>query len=146
MYIMSSKGFTSSNLSSQKKVKSVRKKSNAGKNFLKVILTLVCIGVIFFLSVWIISWFKWVFSTVKRYVVSSVSKTVWTPMKRDQYNSVNVLILWYGWATHQWWFLTDSIMVASWNPDENNVTLFSLPLDMEELMLYFSSIIAELSL
>ena len=130
MYIMSSKGFTSSNLSSQKKVKSVRKKSNAGKNFLKVILTLVCIGVIFFLSVWIISWFKWVFSTVKRYVVSSVSKTVWTPMKRDQYNSVNVLILWYGWATHQWWFLTDSIMVASRNPDENNVTLFSLPRDL----------------
>ena len=130
MFIMSSKGFTSSNLSSQKKVKPVRKKSNAGKNFLKVVFTLVCIGVIFFLTVWMISWFKWVFSTVKRYVVSSVSKTVWTPMERDQYNSVNVLILWYGWATHQWWFLTDSIMVASRNPDENNVTLFSLPRDL----------------
>lgn len=127
---MSSKGFTSSNLSSQKKVKPARKKSNAGKNFLKVMFTLVCIGVIFFLTVWLISWFKSTFSAVKRYIVSSVSRTVWTPMKKDQYNSVNVLILWYGWATHQWWFLTDSIMVASRNPDENNVTLFSLPRDL----------------
>ena len=128
---MSNKVFTSSNLSSQKKSSvSHRRKSHAGKNFLKVILILVCIWVIFFLSVWMISWFKWFFDTVKRYVVSSVSRTVWTPMQRDQYNSVNVLLLGYWWATHQWWFLTDSIMVASWNPDENNVTLFSIPRDL----------------
>jgi len=127
---MSDKTFTSSNLSSQKRSIQRRRKSQAWKNFLKVILTLVCVWVIFFLSVWMISWFKWFFDTVKHYVVSSVSRTVWTPMQRDQYNSVNVLLLWYGWASHQWWFLTDSIMVASWNPDENNVTLFSIPRDL----------------
>ena len=131
---MSDKAFTSSNLSSQKKEKSVRKKQkvrkNTWKSFLRVLFVFVCVCVVFFLSVWLISWFKGVFSTMKRYVVSSVSKTVWNPMKRDQYNSVNVLILWYGWATHQWWFLTDSIMVASRNPDENNVTLFSIPRDL----------------
>ena len=128
---MSNKWFTSSSLSSQRKVKkTTRKNSKAGKRFLKVCLTIIWIIVIFFLSVWFISWFKWLFDTVKRSIISSVSKTVWTPMKRDQYNSVNVLILWYGWASHQWWFLTDSIMVASRNPDENNVTLFSLPRDL----------------
>jgi hypothetical protein len=99
---MSDKTFTSSNLSSQKRSIQRRRKSQAWKNFLKVILTLVCVWVIFFLSVWMISWFKWFFDTVKRYVVSSVSRTVWTPMQRDQYNSVNVLLLWYGWASHQW--------------------------------------------
>ena len=125
-----SKWFTSSNLSVQKKSTARRKSSKAGKKFLKVCLTIIWIVVIFFLSVWFISWFKWLFDTVKRSILSSVSKTVWTPMKKDQYNSVNVLILWYGWATHQWWFLTDSIMVASRNPDENNVTLFSLPRDL----------------
>ena len=127
---MSSKAFTLSNLSSQKREKIVRKKTTAWRKILKTLLVFVCIGVMFFLSVWMISWFKGMFDTVKHYVVSSVSKTVWTPMKKDQYNSVNVLILWYGWATHQWWFLTDSIMVASRNPDENNVTLFSLPRDL----------------
>ena len=123
--------FTASNLSSQKReVKTKRRSSKSGKRFLKVCLTIIWIIVIFFLSVWFISWFKWLFDNVKKVLVSSVSKTVWTPMKKDQYNSVNVLILWYGWATHQWWFLTDSIMVASRNPDENNVTLFSLPRDL----------------
>ena len=125
-----SKWFASSNLSSQKKSTSAQRKWNGGKIFLKICLTIIWIIIIFFLSVWFISWFKWLFDNVKHAIISSVSRTVWTPMKTDQYNSVNVLLLWYGWATHQWWFLTDSIMVASRNPDENNVTLFSIPRDL----------------
>ena len=127
---MTKKAFTASNLSSQKKTRIVKKKSKSWKWVIKTFLALICIIIIFFVSVWMISWFKWFFSSVKQHLISSVSKTVGTPMKRDQYNSVNVLILWYGWASHQWWFLTDSIMVASWNPDENNVTLFSIPRDL----------------
>ena len=125
------KDFRASNLSSQKKtIPQRRTKKSSGKIILKTFLVLVWIFVIFFLSVWMISWFKWFFDNVKQSIVSSVSKTIWDPMKRDQYNSVNVLLLWYGWETHQWWFLTDSIMVASRNPDEDNVTLFSIPRDL----------------
>lgn len=127
---MAKKAFTTSNLSSQKRTKPVKKSSKSWKWALKTFLVLICIIIIFFVSVWMISWFKWFFGSVKQRLISSVSKTVGTPMKTDQYNSVNVLILWYGWASHQWWFLTDSIMVASWNPDENNVTLFSIPRDL----------------
>ena len=129
--IMSNRtAFTSSSLSSQKKTKKIGRNSKWGKLFLKICFTIVWIIVIFFLSVWFISGFKWLFDNVKHAILSAVSKTIWTPMQRDQYNSVNVLLLWYGWASHQWWFLTDSIMVASWNPDENNVTLFSIPRDL----------------
>jgi len=125
------KEFKSSNLSSPKKTNTQRKiKNSTGKTILKTLLVLVWIVIIFFLSVWMISWFKWLFDNVKQSILSSVSKTVWDPMQRDQYNSVNVLLLWYGWAQHQWGFLTDSIMVASWNPEENNVTLFSIPRDL----------------
>ena len=125
------KEFRASNLSSPKKNIPHRKTpKSTGRIILKIFLVLIWIFVVFFLSVWIISWFKGLFDNVKQSVLSSVSKTVWTPMKRDQYNSVNVLLLWYGWAVHQWWFLTDSIMVASRNPDENNVTLFSVPRDL----------------
>jgi len=127
---MTKKAFTSSNLSTQRKVRQVKRSSKSWKWVLKTFLALMCVVVVFFISVWMISWFKWFFSSIKQHLISSVSKTVWTPMKRDQYNSVNVLLLWYWWASHQWWFLTDSIMVASWNPDENNVTLFSIPRDL----------------
>ena len=127
---MSKNDFTSSSLSSQRKYKPTRRSSKSWKIFFKICIALLWIIVIFFLSVSFISWFKWTFDTIKQYLISSVSRTIWDPMQRDQYNSVNVLLLWYGWATHQWWFLTDSIMVASWNPDENNVTLFSIPRDL----------------
>lgn len=130
---MAKKEFTSSNLSSPKKIswKNQSKKSaKTAKFILKSLLILIWIFLIFFLSMGVISWFKWVFDKIKHSAIFSISKIVWDPMIKDQYNSVNVLILWYGWATHQWWFLTDSIMVASRNPDENNVTLFSLPRDL----------------
>lgn len=118
--------FTTSNLSEQKQTKRVW----TWWKFLRWILILVAVLVIFVLSVSAISWFKWFFDEVKTKILSSISNSIWDPMKKDQYNSVNVLLLWYGWETHQWGFLTDSIMVASWNPDENNVTLFSVPRDL----------------
>lgn len=126
---MQSKKFSSSNLSEAKKI-SKKSQTKKSKWILKGFLILIWIFIIFFLSVSAISWFKWVFDKIKQTVISSVSRTVWTPMKTDQYGSVNVLLLWYGWARHQWWFLTDSIMVASRNPEKNNVTLFSLPRDL----------------
>lgn len=123
-------GFKSSNLSAQRRVSSVRKTTKTSRTVLKVFLSLVCVFIVFFLSVGIISWFKWFFDTVKTHIISSVSRTVWTPMQMDQYNSVNVLLLWYGWATHQWWFSTDSITVASRNPNENSVVMISVPRDL----------------
>lgn len=118
--------FTASNLSSQKKISSKKQQKKGWKIF----LVFLWIIIIFFLSIAFTSGFKWAFDIIKKSAIFSISKTVWDPMKTDQYNSVNVLLLWYGWETHQWWFLTDSIMVASRNPNENNVTLFSLPRDL----------------
>lgn len=125
------KDFRTSNLSSPNQPIPQRKKEKKPfRTFLKILLAFLWVIIIFFLSVWMISWFKWFFDTIKQSAIFSLSNSIWSPMQRDQYNSVNVLLLWYGWATHQWWFLTDSIMVASWNPDENNVTLFSVPRDL----------------
>ena len=118
--------FTASNLSTPK----TPKKSWKWGKFLKWFLIFVAVIAIFILSVSMISWVKWFFGQIKEALLSSISNSIWDPMERDQYNSVNVLLLWYGWETHQGWFLTDSMMVASWNPDENNVTLFSVPRDL----------------
>lgn len=118
--------FSTSNLSSQKKSTSYKQQWKGWKVFL-LILAIVAI---FFLSIAFTSGFKWAFDFIKKSTLFSISKTIWDPMKTDQYDSVNVLLLWYGWESHQWGFLTDSIMVASRNPDKNNVTLFSLPRDL----------------
>jgi hypothetical protein len=43
--------FTSSSISSQKEIKKVKRKSKSGKVFFKVCFTIICVVVIFFLSV-----------------------------------------------------------------------------------------------
>lgn len=69
-------------------------------------------------------------NTLKENVIEVVSATVWTEMKRDQYGNVNVLLLWYGGENHDGWYLTDSIIIASWNPEIWNVSMFSIPRDL----------------
>ena len=124
------KEFTSTNLSAQGRVNIGKNTNKSWKSVLKIFLLLICVFIVFFLSVWLISWFKWFFDTVKQHIISSVSRTIWDPMIKDQYNSVNVLLLWYGWAAHQWWFSTDSITVVSRNPDKNSVVMVSVPRDL----------------
>jgi LCP family protein required for cell wall assembly len=51
-------------------------------------------------------------------------------MKKDKYGNVNVLLLGYGGATHDGGYLTDSIIVASRNPDIGNISMFSIPRDL----------------
>jgi len=121
--------FISSNISNPRQFKWSRR-NTSNHVFLKIVLWLLWVIVVFFLSVSMISWFKWFFDTIKQSAIFSLSNTIWTPMKRDQYNSVNVLLLWYGWATHQWWLSTDSITVASRNPNENSVVMISVPRDL----------------
>ena len=127
---MSKKWFSSSSLNGRENMWLNRRNTKKWNVFLRMILFFLCAVIVFFLSVWMISWFKWFFDKVKYWIVSWVSKVAWTPMKMDQYNSVNVLLLWYGWATHQWWFSTDSITVVSRNPKENSVVMISVPRDL----------------
>lgn len=42
----------------------------------------------------------------------------------------NILIAWVGGAWHEWSYLTDSIMLASINSDEESITLLSIPRDL----------------
>jgi anionic cell wall polymer biosynthesis LytR-Cps2A-Psr (LCP) family protein len=51
-------------------------------------------------------------------------------MQRDEYGNVNVLLLGYGGANHDGGYLTDSIIVASRNPEHGNISMFSIPRDL----------------
>ena len=51
-------------------------------------------------------------------------------MTRDEYWNINVLIAWYAWDDERWGLLTDTIMLASYNPTDQLVTFLSVPRDL----------------
>lgn len=62
--------------------------------------------------------------------VKTVSKQLWKEMIRDEYWNVNILVVWIGWEQHQWWYLADTMIVASWKPESWAVTMLSVPRDL----------------
>ena len=62
--------------------------------------------------------------------VKAVSKKLWEEMKRDEYWNINILVVWVWWDNHQWWYLADTIIVASWRPESGAVSMLSIPRDL----------------
>lgn len=95
-------------------------------NIFVVILCILCIG---YFSKFIIQAGQSIAHTIWKTTVNIVSKRIWKDMIEDQYWNVNIMLLWYWWELHHWWFLADSIMVASWNKKLWAVTMISVPRD-----------------
>lgn len=51
-------------------------------------------------------------------------------MIRDEFGNINIMVIGYGWEKHQWWYLADSIIVASRNPELWAITMVSTPRDL----------------
>ncbi len=56
-----------------------------------------------------------------------IGATIGTEMKKDNHGNINILIAGYGGDGHQWWYLSDSIIVASLDPKEFSMTMISIP-------------------
>ena len=63
-------------------------------------------------------------------ITKVVSKSIWEPLMQDQYGKVNVMIAWYAWDDYRGWLLTDTLMVASYDPKLWSVTFLSVPRDL----------------
>ena len=63
-------------------------------------------------------------------VVKIVAQTSWKEAKKDALWNVNILLLWIGWKNHDGWYLTDSMMIASFNPKLKTLTFLSVPRDL----------------
>ena len=93
---------------------------------------------IIFFSLWLIyiyassaiDFSKWVFKNVSKSVVKTISQTVWEEMKEDELGQVNILLLGYWWKNHQWGYLSDTIIIASFNPKLGATTFLSIPRDL----------------
>lgn len=72
-------------------------------------------------------------STLQRFTGSTlklVSQQVGTPMQKDEFGHINVLIAGYAGGGYRWGALTDTMMLASFNPDLGTVSFLSIPRDL----------------
>jgi len=62
--------------------------------------------------------------------VKVIAQTTWKEAKKDALWNVNILLLWIWWKNHDGWYLTDSMMIASFNPKLKTLTFLSVPRDL----------------
>lgn len=96
----------------------------------KLIILLVCIFWVILISKYVIDKVQATIWYVSKATVKTVSKSLWQEMIKDEFWNVNIMLIWYGGADHQWWYLADTIIVASRNPKSNIVTMLSIPRDL----------------
>ena len=97
---------------------------------IRFLLIIICIFVVFWVwkyVIWLAQASLWIISQSS---IKFVSSNIWQDMKKDEFWNINILFVGYGWKNHAWWYLADSIMIASWNPDLWAITFISIPRDL----------------
>lgn len=61
---------------------------------------------------------------------SFISSTFGKEMIKDEYGNINVLLVGYGGGWHQWWYLADTMIVASYDPSLHSTSMISVPRDL----------------
>lgn len=107
-----------------------KKEKNTGSTILKFVFSIIWMLLIGVFTFAMVNGLKDTFQIVKDGTINVITKTVWTEMKTDINGNVNILLLWYGWEGHDWGFLTDSIIIASRNPELWTLSMFSVPRDL----------------
>lgn len=102
-------------------------------NFKFVIKTLI---ILFFVLLIIYS--SWFFFGMAKDLLKQVSKStlmfassnMWEEMQKDEFWQINVLIVWYWWWVHDWQYLTDTMMIASYDIKLWTISFLSVPRDL----------------
>lgn len=97
---------------------------------LKFIILVCCIVIIFNVSIYAFKYWTQLLKDISISAVKLISSNIWEEMKTDELGQINILIVWYWWEQHQWWYLADTIMIASYNPKLGAVTFLSIPRDL----------------
>ena len=96
----------------------------------KRILVLICLCSVCFAWKFLIKYGQEKIWSLWENTVKKVSKQLWQEMIKDEYWNVNILVIWIGWEQHQWWYLADTMIVASRKPESGAVTMLSVPRDL----------------
>ena len=99
-------------------------------NILKYSILIACIFLLVFFWKNLVKWWKVALWFLWESTVKTVSSNLWQEMIKDDFWNINAMIIWVWWENHQWWYLADSMIVASWNPKLWSVTMISIPRDL----------------
>jgi len=100
------------------------------KKLLVIVFGVVCCFAVFAAGRYAIIYIQASLGVISENTINTVSKSIGKEMQKDQHGNINILLLWYwGWS-HDWTYLTDSMIVASWNPEEWSISFLSIPRDL----------------
>lgn len=98
------------------------------------IAILLCIGFVLkssaFMSEFVSEWFTKTTQKLWTQTKKIIANTIWKEMKKDNNGHINILLIGYGWAKHSGWFLSDSMIIASFDPQRFSVSMLSIPRDL----------------
>ena len=103
---------------------------NKKNKFINIVITMLCIlligtfGKYFLEAAHVLGW------AITKTTISVVSKQLGKKMTRDEFWNINIMVIGYGGQKHQGWYLADSIIVASRNPELWAITMISTPRDL----------------
>jgi len=99
-------------------------------NYVKWIFSIIIVFWIFYFW-WNISYTLWTYiKEIAWFTIKSISSTLSKEPEKDSLWNVNILLLWIGWKNHDGWYLTDSMMIASFNSTHDSLTFLSMPRDL----------------
>ncbi len=86
-------------------------------------------------------WWRWVFgdglgwmsTKVTALLKSSIGviwSTIWSEVEQDEMGQISILMMGVGWEWHRGSYNTDTMMVASYNPNNEAVSFISIPRDL----------------
>ena len=96
----------------------------------KRVLVAICIAAVVFFWKYLVQAWQAALWVLWKGTVNMVSKSMGQEMIRDEYWNVNILVVWVGGEKHAGWWLADTIIAASRNPELWAVTMLSIPRDL----------------
>lgn len=100
------------------------------RKLLTPILAILCVLAIFFVGRALLVYAQATLGFLSENTVQVVSQNFWQEMQKDSFGNINILLIGHGGVGHDGWLLADTIIVASWNPEKNAITMISIPRDL----------------
>lgn len=114
----------------QKEKKNSWRFSRSIWRWIKLWFFTVCVFLVVFFGQYLMLLAQGAMWTIKQTTVNVVSQTLWKKMETDIQGNINVLLVGFGGEKHSWAYLADTIIVASFSPEDKSVTMISLPRDL----------------
>ncbi len=95
----------------------------------KYFIVIGCVVLVAVFGKYLVRWAQVALGYLWQWTVKTVSTNLWQEMIRDEFGNVNVLLVGIWWENHHGWYLAESMIVASRNPELWAITMISIPRD-----------------